>query len=135
MTALSRFLFPLPVTRRSTTTLLAWWESRRPAYNLIVGAAGVATLTTIQLLSWLIPSHVPTGVWWGLVLVYGIAANVCYTFGFLFELLLHRLWGDEVASVGPTLFRHGLVFSVGLTLLPIGVMWVVSLASLVLRLF
>jgi hypothetical protein len=25
--------------------------------------------------------------------------------------------------VGPTLFRHGLIFSVGLTLFPIGVAW------------
>ena len=55
------------------------------------------------------------------VVVYGISANVCYSFGYAIEALLTRLWGDGVAPVGPTLFRHGLVFSVGLTLLPIAI--------------
>ena len=66
---------------------------------------------------------------WQAVVAYGIAANVCYSFGYLMEWLLDRLWGDEVAPVGPTLFRHGLVFSVGLTVLPIGIAWVGYLLS------
>ena len=65
------------------------------------------------------------------VVLYGVAANVCYSFGFMFELLLDRLWGDEISPVGPTIFRHGLVFSVGLTLLPIGLAWVGYLVTLV----
>jgi hypothetical protein len=55
--------------------------------------------------------------------VYGVCANICYSFGFAIEALFERLWGQDVAPVGPTLFRHGLVFSVGLTLVPIGIAW------------
>ena len=125
MTTLARLLFPLPAVRRSAGTLFAWWETRRPAYNLLVGIAGLITLATTQAISLLPPHlninmHVP----WQVVVVYGAAANVCYSFGFVFETLLQKLWGDDVAPVGPTLFRHGLVFSIGLSLLPIAVAWV-----------
>jgi hypothetical protein len=123
MTALARLLFPAPALRRSPGVIFAWWESRRPTYNLMVGGAGLITLGTIQVLS-MLPPHVPMDVEWPLVVLYGVSANVCYSFGFLFESLLARLWGDEVMPVGPTLFRHGLIFSVGLTLFPIGVAWV-----------
>jgi hypothetical protein len=122
MTALTRLLFPAPAIRRSPEKLFVWWESRRPTYNLIVGGAGLLTLGTIQVLS-LLPPHVPLQVPWQVVVVYGVLANACYSFGFMLESLLAKLWGDEVAPVGPTLFRHGLIFSVGLTLLPIGVAW------------
>ena len=135
MTALSRFLFPLPVVRRNTATLFSWWESRRPAFNLIVGSAGLATLTCLQLIAWMLPIHESVFAAWPLILVYGIAANVCYTFGFLLEVLLHRLWGDDVAPVGPTLFRYGLVFSIGVTLLPIVAATFIAIATSVLRLF
>jgi hypothetical protein len=121
MTALARLLFPVPALRRSPE-ILGWWESRRPTYNLIVGGAGLLTVGTIEVLS-LLPPYLPMQVPWQLVVAYGVLANVCYSFGFLFESVLTRLWGDEVAPVGPTLFRHGLVFSVGLTLLPIGLAW------------
>lgn len=128
MTALTRLLFPLPALRRSPEMLFAWWESRRVAYNAIVGGAGLVTIATLQFISFL-PPHLPLMVPWQAVVAYGIAANVCYSFGYLMEWLLDRLWGDEVAPVGPTLFRHGLVFSVGLTVLPIGIAWVGYLLS------
>ena len=47
MPALARLLFPVPDVRRSPSTLLAWWESRRPIYNLIVGGTGLVTLATL----------------------------------------------------------------------------------------
>jgi hypothetical protein len=134
MTALARLLFPLPAVRRSPRTLAAWWESRRPAFNLIVGGTGVITLAAIQVIG-LLPPHLPLQVPWQVVVLYGVLANVCYSFGFLAEALLERLWGGDVAPVGPTLFRHGLVFSVGLTLLPIGLAWLGYLFGAVRWLF
>jgi hypothetical protein len=122
MPALAQLLFPVPDVRRSPATLLAWWESRRPTFNLIVGGTGLITLTVLHALSWL-PPHVSFDAPWPLVIVYGVCANICYSFGFAIEALLERLWGQDVAPVGPTLFRHGLVFSVGLTLFPIGIAW------------
>jgi hypothetical protein len=73
-------------------------------------------------MSWL-PAHVDFQVPLAVIVVYGLCANLCYSAGFALEAVLQRVWGDDVAPVGPTLFRHGLVFSVGLTLLPIGMAW------------
>jgi hypothetical protein len=126
MPALARLLFPVPDVRRSPATLLAWWESRRPAYNLIVGGTGVVTLGTLHAMSWL-PPHLQFDAPLPLIIVYGIAANVCYTFGYALEALLQRVWGNDVAPIGPTLWRHGLTFSVGLTLFPIGIAWIAYL--------
>lgn len=130
MTALARLLFPVADLRRSPATLFAWWESRRPTYNLVVGGTGIVTLAVLQAMSWL-PPHVRFDAPLSLVVIYGICANICYTFGFAFESLLQRMWGDDIAPVGPTLFRHGLVFSVGLTLVPIGIAWISYLYSAV----
>jgi hypothetical protein len=128
MAALARLLFPVPDVQRSTGTIFVWWERRRPTYNLIVGTAGIVTLTVLHGLSWL-PGHFDFAAPLALVIVYGICANICYSFGYLFEALLQRLWGDDVAPVGPTLWRHGLVFSVGLTLFPIGLAWIAYLVN------
>jgi hypothetical protein len=134
MTALVRLLYPLPDIRRSPLTLLGWWESRRPAYNLVVGMTGLVTVAVTDTIFWLTPGvhlHVPLFV----IVAYGLAANVCYSLGFGIELLLERLWGGDVAPVGPVRFRQGLLFSVGVTLLPIGIAWMEWLATMFQLLF
>jgi hypothetical protein len=134
MPALAHLLFPVPDVRRSPATLLAWWERRRPTYNLIVGGSGLITLLALHTLS-VLPPHVRFGVPWPVIILYGVCANICYSMGFAIEALLERLWGQDVAPVGPTLFRHGLVFSVGLTLFPIGIAWLSWLAVAARHLF
>ena len=118
MTALTEFLFPAPARRR-TVDILRWWEGRRLHYNLIVGGAGVLSLAMVQLMAWLPPyGHGTLGLPWQPVVVFGVMANVCYTLGPLVEMALSKLWGGRVLPAGPTLFRMGLTFSVGLALLP-----------------
>ena len=131
MTTLTRLLFPLPAIQRSPATLLGWWESRRPAYNAIVGTAGLFTLATVQLVDWLPPHVLRIAVPWQAVIAYGVVANACYSCGFLLELLCEGAWHGEVAPVGPALFRQGLIFSVGLTLLPIVPAWMSYVFDLV----
>ena len=69
------------------------------------------------------------------VLAFGVMANVCYVLGPTGEIALQKLWGDKLLPVGPTLFRMGLTFSVGLALFPallISMFWV---ARIVFSLF
>ncbi len=112
------FLFPAPALHRSSLGLLTWWESRRLKYNLIVGTTGLFSLGFMTLVSSLPPKpyHIMPDL--RPVLVFGLAANVCYTAGWLVELGLEKLWGRRALPAGPTLFRQGLSFSVGLTILP-----------------
>lgn len=127
MSRLVNVLFPAPSIRRSPLAVIAWWEARRLTYNVAVGAAGLVTLAVADLLVTPAGHFVPLP----LVLAYGVMANVCYTLGPVGELLLQRWLGRETYGLGPALFRHGLVFAVGLTLFPIGVACMVGVARLI----
>ncbi|NUO94188.1 MAG: hypothetical protein HOQ14_06880 [Gemmatimonadaceae bacterium] len=65
-----------------------------------------------------------------MIILYGVAANACYTFGFASRRCCSAS-GATTSPVGPTLWRHGLVFSVGLTLFPIGAAWLAYLFNAV----
>ena len=141
MSALTRLLFRYPGEPMTTPTVIRWWESRRPAFNYAVGAAGLVTVGAIELFSLLPPHAHPLGLGELVpgVVAYGVLANVCYTGGWITELGLRRLLhdgrsSDDLAPVGATVFRYGLVFSVGLTLFPIvfaALGWLARLARLV----
>ncbi len=131
MADLVQVLFPDPSLVRTPGRLLRWWESKRLTYNLVVGGAGLVTLGTLTLLHALPgPFHTGAGVPWVLPILYGVAANVCYSSGWVVESLLQRWLKRDTYGLGPALFRHGLVFSVGLTLLPAAIAsfgWVMGL--------
>ena len=118
MPTLAEFLYPAPA-ERSLGGIVRWWEARRLPYNLIVGASGVFALGVIRLISWLPPEPRPAFVPGDAILVFGLLANVCYLLGPAVEAAANSLWGRSVLPIGPALFRMGLTFSVGLTLLPI----------------
>ena len=116
----SEVLFPLPAIRRTPIGILMWWESRRLIYNVIVGATGLVTLGMIGAISMIPPGLGPKPLPPLIaILAYGGLANICYTAGSFVEIALQQLWKDRVLPVGPALFRQGLTFSIGLTLLPI----------------
>ena len=115
--------------------ILTWWESRRLVFNVVVGATGLMSLGIMTLIS-IIPPGIPRILPpWQAILVYGAMANVCYTFGPMIEIALQNMWKEKVLPVGPVLFRQGLSFSVGLTLLPIFVASAVWVARLGMAIF
>lgn len=130
MNAVTELFYPLPDYRRTTWSLLAWWESRRLVYNAVVGGTGLVALGLVTLFTSLPPHPIPMAGLWRGVIVYGVLANVCYTGGWVLELAMKRLWGRLAPDAGPMLFRQGLIFSVGLTLLPVvvaGMSWLVRI--------
>jgi hypothetical protein len=126
MTAITELFFDTVYFPRNGWAVVRWWEARRPAYNAAVGAAGLFTLSVLSLLHALPPLLVVAQI----VAVYGLLANLCYSLGPALDLLARRLGGPDYAVVGPTLFRYGFVFSIGLTLFPLsiaGLWWAVHL--------
>lgn len=120
MHELTEFLFPAPAERR-TGAIWAWWEKRRVAYNLWVGSAGAFTVTACTLLSFLPPrppGEIPFHLIWQPIVIFGVLANVCYTSGAVLETLAEKLFGRQLLPIGPSLYRMGLTFSVGLALFP-----------------
>lgn len=116
--ALTRFFFRAPWSAPSTGEIVRWWESRRPLYNLAVLVAGVTSLASV----FVVEAFLGEGsgkIPWGGILVYGFLANLLYTLGPIADTIVMRTWGRDYSEVGPTLFRYGFVFAVGLTLLPV----------------
>lgn len=121
--ALVRLLYPAPAERR-TSSIIRWWEKRRPGYNLIVGASGLATLGVHTLVHGVPPDTA------GAVVAVAVFANVAFTLGSVAEVTVNNLWGRKVLPVGPVLFRQGVLFSVGLTfVLPMIVLTVGAIAK------
>jgi hypothetical protein len=134
MTPLGEFLFPAPA-QRSLPAVVRWWERRRLPYNLIVGGAGLTTLTVRNVVGSLPPNPRDVFVPVVPVLVFGLLANVCYLLGPTVELAINAIWGRKVLPVGPALYRMGLTFSTGLALLPIIVVlidWVLRIVRAVI---
>jgi len=119
MSALTQFFFRTPAVSASTWTVIRWWESRRLAYNVAVGAAGILSLTAVALAELLPPNPRVPGIPWGGILVYGLLANLFFCLGPAVDAFVCRRWGRTFDAVGPALFRYGFAFAVGLTLLPI----------------
>jgi hypothetical protein len=120
MNTMAKFLFPAPA-KRSPAAIFSWWESRRLAYNGMVGVTGIFSLGIMTVIGSLPPGSTPPPPI-PLVLLYGILANACYCFGPLVECALEMLWPRKLLPTGPALFRMGLTFSLGLTVLPIMLM-------------
>lgn len=121
MSALVNVLYPAPDFRRTPLSTLRWWESRRLTYNKVVGATGLVSLAGVSFFCALPPFGSFLLGWEMLigVAMYAFLANVCYTLGWQIELVARRVLGRNAPELGPILFRQGLIFSVGLTLLPI----------------
>jgi len=125
VTELTEFLFPAPA-RRSTAGIVRWWESRRLAYNLIVGATGALSLVAIRVITWLPPAPRSDFLDWRAIVVFGVLANLFYLLGPAVEIGVEKLGRGRILPTGPTLYRMGLTFSVGLTFLPtmiVGLDW------------
>jgi hypothetical protein len=101
---------------------IVWWERRRLAFNLIVLMAGACTIFVLRVCGSLLVRLgadviEPSGLLPG-ILVYALGVNICYTLGWVTELL----WSDgdtsRTGALRPTVYRWGLTFSVAVTLLP-----------------
>ncbi|WP_420126566.1 hypothetical protein [Longimicrobium sp.] len=136
MSGLVEILYPLPDRRRTPLSTIRWWESRRLVFNQVLGATGLVSLIGMVFFAALPPNSVYVSLE---VLVgaafYGALANVCYTLGWMIELLARLMWGRNAPNLGPLLFRQGTIFAVGLTFLPMllsVIFWIVSVIGWIL---
>lgn len=65
------------------------------------------------------------------VVLYAIVANICYTAGWLAELISREVWGNKAGSFAEISFTLGIIFSFLLTLLPGGIALFAILARFV----
>jgi hypothetical protein len=84
---------------------------------MTVGAAGVVSVAALSIVESLMTGD-PQVIPWPFIVLFGVGANVMYLLGPMIEILIDRIWGRTVLPVGPSLYRMGLTFSVGLALFP-----------------
>lgn len=110
----------------STFDIIKWWELRRVPYNLAVGAAGIFTLVVTVAVAAIASEKLgeplglpdPPIIAVFAVLGYGIGANICFTGGWLAEIVARKIWQDRVGAFAQISFTLGFVFSILLTLAP-----------------
>jgi hypothetical protein len=102
--------------------VVIWWELRRIPYNLTLLVVGLGSLFAIEAIGSRMV-HVgedfvePLALLFAVV-VYAIGANVCYTLGWITELLWSAGDFSKTEGARPKVFRMGFLFSIGLTGLP-----------------
>ncbi len=106
----------------STNQVIFWWEKRRLVFNAVLLIVGILTLIGFEIrMGKALPpgedAEEPFGMFAG-VLLYAVAANACYTIGWLSELWQRRTNVVVARQNARRNFRIGLAFSVILTSLP-----------------
>jgi hypothetical protein len=127
-TLVERYLFSPLYTPESVWAVIKWWERRRLFYNVVVGAAGILTTAIAYLQMVVAPG--PEGPPLAFILTYAIAANLFYSLGAPIDLLLRHILKEQAGPVAQALFRYGVAFSIGLTLLPIPLFVLSTIARL-----
>ncbi|MEO7996626.1 MAG: hypothetical protein ABI852_04230 [Gemmatimonadaceae bacterium] len=128
--AARQLLFRDSAGAETPADVVRWWEKRRLAYNIGVGSVGLVSLGVMTVSN----SVGPHGKFYAgpplaAIIAFGVLANLFYTTGWLSEIMLRPLFGRRTGTVGAAIFRYGFAFSIGLTLLPMGL----SVLGLMLR--
>ena len=112
-----RHLFEIPSEPRSVGRIILWWEFRRLAYwpfLAVVGFGGAA----LMIFAWRNAPAGEEGFEPFLPMIAGIfGSNICYTGGWIAELIARKLWKDKVTFFGPVAFSLGLIFTAMICLL------------------
>jgi hypothetical protein len=106
-----RRLFQIPPEPRSAFRILLWWELRRCVYLPFLAIVG---FIAVALMAFAARNPPPGDEGFEpllLVMFSFFGANVCYTGGWIAELVARRMWKDKVTYFGPVAFSLGLIFT------------------------
>ncbi len=116
-------LYSRPEPMARTADVIGWWEARRISFNLIVGVTGL--LSCIAFGAVVLGAYLlfdidlfPDTFSIFAVPLYGFLANICYTGGWMMEIVIRRIWPREAERFALASFKLGLQFSLVLTALP-----------------
>jgi hypothetical protein len=111
---------------RTAKDVIGWWEARRVPFNLIVGTAGLLTCIVVGVVA--LGDEILFDGDFGFtdpplfalvgIFLYALCANVCFTAGWLVELIVRKIWPVESDRFATLSLSFGLIFSVLLTLAP-----------------
>jgi len=120
MRRFKEWMFSVREGERSVIDIVLWWELRRIPYNIIVGIAGLFSLSLfyffISRTNVLKPGE--DAVEPIALLATPVVMNICYTAGWVVEGFLDKASSDEEDVLGPKLLRSGLKLSLIVVFIP-----------------
>jgi hypothetical protein len=123
----------------SARQTIGWWEARRVPFNLIVGCAGVVSIAVVSIVglgaSFLFNSDFglpdpPLFAIFGVIL-YALVVNICYTGGWIVELVIRIAWPEQTDRFATLSLALGLLLTILVTLLPAVLVGVAGVFALV----
>jgi len=105
---------------------IGWWEARRVAFNLVIGGAGILSSLVVGVVGigsyFLFDSDfgVPDPPLFAVfaVAIYAMLANICYTGGWIVELVIRQAWPEQADRFATLTLALGIIFAIVLTLSP-----------------
>lgn len=123
MGVLDFILWRVPEGPRPWYKIVLWWELRRIPYNVIVGLTGAISGGITLYYAGGLGNPILV------VLLYGLGANACYTAGWMTELIITKLLSKDWSGYAAVTYASGLIFSVGVTVFPVLVILLLTLAG------
>ncbi len=110
----------------SARETIGWWEARRVPFNLIVGGAGIVSVAIVSIVG--LGAYFLFNSDFGLpdpplfaavgVIVYALVVNICYTGGWIVELVIRAAWPEQADRFATLSLSLGLLLTILVTLLP-----------------
>ena len=112
MNVLLKSVFTVDPHKKSNKEIICWWEQRRMLYNIVMFAAGSATILLALLLREIVFTDLINV--FPPVLIVALSANLFYTLGWIMEIACRKFISEEevVQKAGPVLFIAGISLSV-----------------------
>ena len=113
-------MFSVPPEPRSLLGVIGWWELRRVPYNVIVGSVGLCSLVLFFLFitqSGVLQPGEDAEEPMAIILA-PFLINICYTGGWIVEIVSRFVLRERVERLGPLLLKLGLCLSLVVALLP-----------------
>ncbi len=123
-------IFKVDTAEKPLIKIILWWEIRRILYNLFLLFFLFVTFTIISFLPrdgfiiFYASPMLAVGISLGLFLFF-IVANICYTGGWMFQILTIKLNWKAIQVLTGRLFIYGLILSFIITLLPV-LLWILN---------
>tara|TARA_R110001632_G_scaffold232462_1_gene373332 strand:+ start:730 stop:1191 length:462 start_codon:yes stop_codon:yes gene_type:complete len=118
-----RKIFYVNTTDRAWYKIVVWWEIRRILYNAILILFGFCSYQLTSLLpdSGYFKLYAgPVLVVWTLafLVLFFVFANICYTSGWIFQILTKKLKWKLIKIITVRLYIFGLIISLFVTFMP-----------------
>jgi hypothetical protein len=124
--------FSRPSDQNSWFGIISWWEIRRVPYNLILALFGILSLLLfyafISLAHELKPGE--DAIEPMALFMAPIAANICYTAGWIVELFWFIV-RKRKSNIGPALLKLGIGFSLAIVLFPAAAWFVIWVTRII----